>query len=107
MTLEYIVNELGVKVISGKDLSAEASGVYVCDLLSHVMTKAQPGNIWITVQTNVNIVAVATLCEVSCILIPENIKPDDTTVKKAEAEDVTILSTSMSAYQFITEYNKL
>ena len=60
----------------------EVTGCYIGDLLSWVMSKAQPGNIWITVQTNINILAVATLADTACIVIPEDIKVDDMTLKR-------------------------
>lgn len=107
MTIADLVNKLGLEVITGNDLSTETDGVYIGDLLSHVMSRAQQGNIWLTVQTNVNIVAVASLCDVACIVLPEGIKPDSAALQKAEAEGVIMLSYAGTAFEFITEYNKI
>ena len=74
MKISEIVNRLNLKVVAGADgLGAEVTGGYVSDLLSDVIGHAAEGNIWITLQTHQNIVAVASLKEVAgqWISIPE------------------------------------
>lgn len=86
-------------ITGGVGEDREVSGVYACDLLSWVMSHAEKGNAWITVHTHVNIVAVALMAELSCIIVPEGIKVEEATVKRAELEGVTILGTALSTYQ--------
>lgn len=62
------------------------------------MSHAAKGSAWITVHNHVNIVAVAALSELSCIIMPEGIEAEEATLKKAAAEDVAIISTDLSAY---------
>lgn len=89
-----------MQVLAGEpSLNNDINGVYSCDLLSWVMCKAQKGNVWITVLTNINIVAVAVLTEVACIIIPDGIKVEESTLKKAEDEGVVILGTDMPIYE--------
>lgn len=100
MTVGEFAEKLNMKVFSGENrLDREISGVYVCDLLSWVMSHANRGDIWITVLTNLNIAAVALLTEVSCIVVPENIEVESATLKKAEQEGIVIFGTGMSAYE--------
>lgn len=100
MKVEELAQKLGMKVLTGKEsLQKEITGVYVCDLLSWVMSHAEKGNAWITIHTHLNVVAVALLTEVSCIIIPEDIAVEENTKKKAQEEDIAILSSSMSAYE--------
>jgi len=100
MKISDIANKLNMKVLAGeKAIAEEVTGVYVCDLLSWVMSHARKGDAWITVHTHVNIVAVALLTEVSCIIIPEGIKVEEQTVNKANEEGIVILSTECSAYE--------
>ncbi len=75
------------------------SGVCICDLLSWVMSHANRGDAWITVHTHLNIVAVAVLTEVSCIVIPEGIKVEQPTLNKADEEGIVIIGTDLSAYE--------
>ena len=86
-------------IVGGMGVDRDVSGIYACDLLSWVMSHAERGNAWITVHTHVNIVAVALLTEVSCIIVPEGIPVEESTVKRAESEGVTILSTELSTYE--------
>ncbi|WP_026485858.1 DRTGG domain-containing protein [Caldanaerobius polysaccharolyticus] len=81
------------------DVEKEINGVYICDLLSWVMSHAQKNDAWVTIQVHLNVVAVALLTEVSCIIIPEGIEVSQDTVKKADEEGIPILSTGKSAYQ--------
>jgi len=67
----------------GVDLEKTIENVYIGDLLSWVMSHADKKCAWITVQTHMNIVAVAVLLEMSCIILPEDLKPDENTAKIA------------------------
>ena len=107
MKLEEFAKKLGMKIIVSGDLKREIKGLYVCDLLSHVMGKAKADFGWITVQTNINIVAVAQLTDVSCIIIPEDIKLEEDTAEKAIEQDITILSSESSAVEIISEFKGL
>ncbi|NSW89159.1 MAG: AraC family transcriptional regulator [Firmicutes bacterium] len=89
-----------MRVLTGdKGLEREITGVYVCDLLSWVMSHANKGDAWITVQTHLNTVAVAVLLEIPCIIVPEGIKVEEATIKKASEENIVVLSSEMSAYE--------
>lgn len=100
MRVEEFAKKTGMKVLTGeKGLERDVSGVYACDLLSWVMSHADKGNLWITVHTHLNIVAVALLTEVACIIVPEGINVEEATLNKAIDEGVVILSSTMSTYE--------
>ena len=100
MYVEDLIEKLDFKLVTkGTTLSKQITGLYYGDLLSWVMSRAKQGNAWITVQTHVNTIAVATLIEMSCIIIPESIEIDHDTINRANQEDITILSTNLDAYQ--------
>lgn len=88
---------------SNKDQELTIDGVYICDLLSFVMSKAKKNQIWITIHTHINIVAVALLTEVSLILIPENLDVDDNTINKANIENILIFKTKLSSFDAAVE----
>ncbi len=81
-----------------KDENIEIGGVYIGDLLSIVMSKAKKNYVWITIQTHINIVAVAELLELSCIIIVENMEIADETLVKAKELNIPIFKTRESAY---------
>ena len=63
------------------------------------MGRAQSGNAWITIMSNLNIVAVATLADVSCIILAESVTLDEQVIETATSKDVNILSTDKTAYE--------
>lgn len=100
MKLNELKEKLELKNITEYfDGDREITGCYIGDLLSWVMSRAQEGNVWITVQTNINILAVASLTDCACIIIPENIELDSNTVKKADMQNITILGSSKTGYE--------
>jgi predicted transcriptional regulator len=99
MTVKEIVQRLNLKVLSGKEnLEKEITGAYCSDLLSDVMGNAADGNLWITLQVHKNTIAVASLKELAAIILVKGLKPDIETLELSEAEGISILSTSDSAY---------
>ena len=99
MKVKDICEKLGLKLLGGAEgLDRDAQGVYICDLLSWVMSHGFKGNVWITVQTHSNIIAVASLLDMSCIIIPEEIEVEADTVKKADEEGIPLLVSNQSAF---------
>ncbi|MBN2796428.1 MAG: AraC family transcriptional regulator [Clostridia bacterium] len=99
MKIIDLVNHEDFKLISKiSQTEREIAGVECCDLLSWVMANGQEGEAWITVQIHSNIVAVATLLDFSCIIVPENIEVDAEVIEKATDEDIPVFSTQLDAY---------
>ncbi len=99
-----LVTEL-MSLIEAKNLTPAVSTErdvtcgYVCDLLSWVMSHGDVGMAWVTVQTHMNVVAVAVLSEMACIILPENIDMEEESLKKAVDEEMVVLSSPLSAYE--------
>ena len=93
------------KAIEGKALTAmdnidrEVSYGYACDLLSHVMANCHEDSLWVTVQTHLNVVAVAALLDILCIVVPEGIPVEENTLVRAEEEGIVIISTELNAFE--------
>lgn len=108
MKVKELVEKLGLKVLAGEiGLDKESQGGYCGDLLSWVMSHASKGNAWITVQIHPNIIAVAVLLELSCIIIPENIGIEQLTIDKANAESIPILQSSDSAFDLCAKIKSI
>lgn len=100
MNVSEFATILNARLVTGETgLERQVSGMYACDLLSWVMSHASQGDGWITIHTNLNVVAVALLTEAACIIIPENIEVEQATIDKAVREGIPILLTSLTAYQ--------
>ena len=102
MTVEKLANTIDCRILSLPDKDRETEGVYIGDLLSWVMGRAECGNVWITIMSNINTVAVATLADVSCILLAEGVTLDAEVLNTAIAKGVNVLSSDLSAYELAT-----
>lgn len=71
----------------------------VCDLLSWMLAHGRKGMAWITVQTHLNVIAVAVLKGMAAVILPEGLTMDETMLKKAEEEGILVLSTPLTAYE--------
>ena len=103
MTLQEIISGLSLNVLTSPQNFAAVTpqGGYASDLLSCVVAGAQPGNLWVTLQAHMNVVAVAALREVSAVIITENAQPDADVIEKADQQGVILLSTAEPSYQVV------
>lgn len=106
MTVMEFARTAGHRVLSSAEEAGrrKIEGCYICDLLSWAMGRCRPGDLWITVQNNMNVVAVASLTDASCVLIPEGIEVDGALLQKAEAQNVVVLSGQGTAYEIACGY---
>nr|WP_300089957.1 DRTGG domain-containing protein [Sedimentibacter sp.] len=96
-TLEFAEN-LNLELLFCTEKDMDVEGVYIGDLLSVVMAKAKQNYAWITIQTHLNIVAVADLLDLSCIIVVENMEVEEETLEKAKELDIPVFRTKESAY---------
>ncbi len=102
MKLREIVNKLKLHVLCGEEkLDQDVTGGYASDLLSNVIANSKAGNIWVTMQSHANIVAVAVLKDLSAIIIAQGREPDQDTVNKACEENVPLLLSRNSSFQIV------
>ena len=98
-----LVSEL-IPLIEAKNLTPTLSGDrevtcgYVCDLLSWVMSHGDTGMAWVTVQTHMNVIAVAVLSEMACVILPEGIDMEEESLAKAVAENMVVLQSPLTAF---------
>lgn len=101
MQVQHIVEQLGLSVIEDADLAREVSGGYASDLLSCVMAGAAAGNVWVTLQCHPNVIAVASLLDLSAVIIAEGMVPDEETVHKAHEAAVNLLGTAENTFTVV------
>ena len=98
------VNEMA-KLIEAENMTPEADGNaevscgYTCDLLSWVMAHGAAGMAWVTVQTHMNVIAVASLMEMAAVIIPEDIEMEEPSLAKAREEGIAVLQSGKTAYE--------
>jgi predicted polyphosphate/ATP-dependent NAD kinase len=89
--------EADIKVVG--DMEKDVNGCYVSDLLSDVLANSKEGDLWITHQSHPNVVAVASVRGLSGVIITGNRDIEPETIKKAEAEQVNIITSPSSTYE--------
>lgn len=100
MKISDIVSALNLEVVSGEEgLDREITGGYVSDLLSDVIGGAQEGNVWITMQTHHNVIAVASLKELGAVIMVKGLRPSEDTVKKSNEEGIPVLSSNNDTFK--------
>jgi len=100
MKVSELIEKLGLTVFTGSEgLEREINGGYVSDLLSDVMGNGKEGNIWITLQNHMNVVAVASLKEMACIILVKGIVPEAEIVEKAIEEEIPILGSKENTFE--------
>ena len=106
MTVKEVAEKLGFSILTG-DGEREITGFYACDLLSWVISHAKAGEMWVTVMNNINILAVASLVDVACIVIPEGVEIYDNLAERANEKGITILATELSAADAVIKTHDL
>lgn len=99
MTVGELMNKTGFEVISSGDTSKEIEGFYAGDLLSWVMANAKAGFGWLTIMTNLNVLAVASLIDLACVVICENAVLDEEFISTAREKEICILRTAKPVYE--------
>ena len=100
MLLKDILDLTGSKLLTPSiSLQTPAAGAYCCDLLSHVLAHGKEGMAWITVHTHMNVVAIASLHRMACVIVScSNVVPADVCAK-AEEEGIAVLSSEKDSYE--------
>ena len=93
MKVRELVEKLGLTIFCGEEnLDNEIKGGYVSDLLSDVMGFAQEGNVWVTLQTHKNVIAIASLKELAAIVLVKGNKPEEDMLEQAKEEGIPVLT---------------
>jgi hypothetical protein len=89
----------GTLVAAAAAAGREIQGGYASDLLSDVMGNSKEGDVWVTLQKHVNIVAVAQLNSLAAIVLVNGRKPEPDTLARAEEMSIPIISTPLQAFE--------
>ena len=107
MTVGELTKKLDLEAINLVDSDREIVGAFTGDLLSFAMCNLKRDNVWITIMTNTNIVAVASLANVACIIITESSELPAETIESARIHNVNILKTKRSSFEMCSLLSNL
>lgn len=107
MTVNGLIDALKLTPFSVPDGERTVGGGYAGDLLSWVMGRAEADDAWVTIMSNANIVAVASLADVSCIVLAEGVAPDAGVAETAAQKGVNVLGSGESAFALCAQIARL
>jgi hypothetical protein len=99
MKISEIAAKIGVEeVCQIENEEFDIKKGYCCDLISEVMGRAEADSIWITVHTNMNVLAVASMLELKAVIISEGHKVDENFIKKAKEEQIALFYSDENSF---------
>ena len=107
MTVSGLKEALNLTAFALPQGQRQVCGGYAGDLLSWVMGQAEADDAWLTIMSNVNILAVATLTDVSCVILCEGVVPDAGVITLAEQKEINLLGSESSAFVLAAEISRL
>ena len=99
MTVKDLCSVCGFEAVCLPDGDREVHGAYIGDLLSWVMGRASEDNAWVTIMSNINVIAVASLSDVACVILAEGVALEEVIKSTAEQKGINILSSSLPAFE--------
>ena len=108
MTVQKLIEKLNLEIISeGGTINAQIEGCFASDLLSLAMANVEKNNVWITVQTNMNILGIAALAESACVIVANDMNIPEAVIQKAKEENICVLRSSLPMYEMCVEIGNL
>ena len=99
MTVRDLAQRLGAEILVEGELDRPVTAGYAGDLLSWVMGRARSGQAWITIMSNINTVAVASLADTAGIILVEDAVLDADAKARAEQQEIAVYGTSLPAFE--------
>ena len=99
MNVSELAQALELVPVALADGERAVRGAYCGDLLSWVMGRARSGDVWITIMSNINVVAVASLSDAVCVIFAEGVSAEPAVVEAALAKGVHLFSSARTAYE--------
>lgn len=108
MKVKDVLQSNNINLINDKcNLDNSIEGIFACDLLSHVMGYASESNILITVLNNINVLGVASLLDLSCVIFSQGTEVNDEIIKKADELEIPLLSTPLTTAEITIELHNI
>ncbi len=108
MTVKELMEALDLNIYSGQEgLNKEISGGYSSDLLSDVMGHAREGQVWITLQTHKNVMAIASLKDLAAVILVKGLKPEEDMTEQSNEEGIPVLGTTKQTFEITGNIYKL
>lgn len=102
-----LIKKCDLSVYSGDNFDEEVKNVYIGDLLSDVMGNAKEDSVWLTVQSHINIIAVANITSTKVIILCNGLNYEKGTKEKAELNNVVLLKSNQNSFETVKKIIEL
>ena len=99
MKITELINALNAKIVSLPAPEREITGGYCGDFLSFVMSRAPENSAWFTIMNNTNVAAVASLTDVSVVVLCEDVQPDEQLKKAVADKGIALITTKLAVFE--------
>ncbi len=99
MTVKDLATLNGFTALNLPDPDRAITGAYAGDLLSWVMGRAKESDAWITIMSNINVAAVASLADVACVVFSEDVDPDEQLSAAAKSKGINLIKSKLPTYE--------
>lgn len=106
-TVQELIRDCAFTVYNLAEPGRRVSGGYAGDLLSWVLGRAEPDNIWLTIMSNKNVAAVAMMTECACVVLTEGVRPDPDLLAQAQRQGINLLGSGKSTFALAGELGAL
>ena len=107
MTVKQLAELPDIRCLALPDGERVITDIYIGDLLSWVMGRAPADAAWITIMSNNNVAAVATLADVACVILAEDVQPDAQLLETAKQKGINLFSSPLTAYRLSVQLTGL
>ena len=110
MTLREMAERLGLALLTpeiAERADRDARLGHVSDLLSDVLANAPAGSVLVTIQTHLNVIAVAVNAEVAAVVFAWDRRPDEPARRKAAEEGILLYGSPASAFEIVGRLHAL
>ena len=107
MTVAQLADQLSLTALCMPEGDREVEGGYCGDLLSWVMSRAKSGDAWVTIMTNINVVAVASLTDCACVILAENAEVEPAVIEKAKSQGINLFVSEKDSFILCAQIGSL
>jgi predicted transcriptional regulator len=108
MKVNDILSNTNFELLSNESgLNLDVKSFFASDLLSHVMGNAGEGSALITVLNNINVLGVASLLDMSCVIFSHGVKVSDEIISKSNELGIPLLRTRLNTVSTILILDKI
>jgi hypothetical protein len=106
--LSELVHALNLFVACGEELLGQpVTGGYAGDLMSDVIAHGRAGNVWVTMQVHVTMVAVAVQKKLAAVILSQGRKPSKEALQRAKENKIVLLVSGQSTFETVAQLARL